>query len=177
MPVHLRIDVDGRARRNGRPDGLSASAAVFIFPDGIQERWMCTTQPPPHNQPQSATRQRAELTAIILALTTTLDKFQIARSNGFHPHLEVDICSFSEYTVNSLTLGYSWQNPLWGSRYGEPMVDDQDLISHALLLERSLSIHGNVRYRYVPQRENTAARARLCDWLMDWYDRGGGRDR
>jgi hypothetical protein len=70
MVYFMEVYVDGGCRRNGRPDSTGAAAAVFKNRRGRHKTWIRYLPPYP-----PATNQRAEITAIIVALEQILEKY------------------------------------------------------------------------------------------------------
>lgn len=104
MVYIMQIYVDGGCRRNGQQGSIDAAAACF------RNRWgkyRCWTRD--LNQSDAVpTNQRAEITAIILALEQALDKYEKLDS---YPYLEVEIFSDSKYAVGCMTEWiYKWSS-------------------------------------------------------------------
>ena len=76
MVYTMEIYVDGGCRGNGQPGSIGAAAAVFKLRSGNQQAWTkaLPQYPPPTNQ-------RAEITAIILALKQALEKLAELHTN------------------------------------------------------------------------------------------------
>jgi ribonuclease HI len=70
MVYTMEIYVDGGCRGNGKPGSIGAAAAVFKQKWGRQKTW--TRSLPQYPAP---TNQRAEITAIIIALQQALAKY------------------------------------------------------------------------------------------------------
>ncbi|PQE12450.1 ribonuclease H1 protein [Rutstroemia sp. NJR-2017a BVV2] len=85
MVYTMKIYVDGGCRGNGQPGAIGAAAAVFKSRWGRDKTW--TRQLPYYPPP---TNQRAEITAIILALELALKKYDGLDSN---PRVNVTIYS------------------------------------------------------------------------------------
>jgi len=101
MVYIMDIYTDGGCRRNGRAGTIGAAAAVFKTKYGTHKAW--TIKLPGHPRP---TNQRAEITAIIVALLQALKKYRELASN---PWLDVTIYSDSRYAVDCMTKWiYKW---------------------------------------------------------------------
>ena len=99
----MRIYTDGGCRRNGQPGAIGAAAAVFQLKWGRQKAW--TRVLPDYPRP---TNQRAEITAIILALELALERY---RNLDSYPWLDVKIYSDSKYAVNCMNEWiHKWSN-------------------------------------------------------------------
>lgn len=103
MVYTMKIYVDGGCRGNGQPGAIGAAAAVFQFKWGKQRAW--TRVLPRHPRP---TNQRAEITAIILALELALERY---RNLDSYPWIDVKIYSDSKYAVNCMNVWMDkWSN-------------------------------------------------------------------
>ncbi|KAJ5464748.1 ribonuclease H-like domain-containing protein [Penicillium daleae] len=89
MVYPMEIYTDGGCRGNRRPGAIGAAAAVFKTKYGKYRGRIrvLPSYPPPTNQ-------RAEITAIIVALEEALAKFRKLDTN---PHLDVRVYSDSRY--------------------------------------------------------------------------------
>ncbi|KAL2068913.1 hypothetical protein VTL71DRAFT_15251 [Oculimacula yallundae] len=158
MVYYMTIYVDGGCRGNGQPGAIGAAAAVFKLRHGRQKIWTVSL---PHYPPP--TNQRAEITAIILALEQALEKYDELDSS---PYLNVEICSDSRYAIGCMTQWiYRWSSNGWRNAAGNP-VANQDLIRRASDLDDRLREEGDVSYIWVPREENTDA-DRACNEVMD----------
>lgn len=158
MVYIMEIYVDGGCRGNGRLDAIGAAAAVFQLKWGKQNRW--TRVLPSYPTP---TNQRAEITAIILALELALQKYWNLSSN---PKLNVKIYSDSKYAVNCMNEWvYKWSNNGWINAAGKN-VANRDLIEKACGLDDRLKEEGSVTYIWIPREQNRDA-DELCNKAMD----------
>ena len=85
----MNINIDGGCPSNGSPDAIAASAAVIHWHDrrpGIQTTILPT--------PPTATSQRAELNALVLALEAAVERKQKLRRN---PYFQLYIKTDSRY--------------------------------------------------------------------------------
>ncbi|PQE32176.1 ribonuclease H1 protein [Rutstroemia sp. NJR-2017a WRK4] len=126
MVYRMNIYVDGGCRGNGQPDAIGAAAAVFRYRGGRTQTW--TRQLPDGFYDPPATNQRAEITAIILALNIALDKYE---QLDYCPKVDVTIYSDSKYVVNCMTEWiYGWLQNDWKNSRGFEVVN-RDLIEEA----------------------------------------------
>jgi len=149
MVYRMEIYVDGGCRGNGRPGSIGAAVAVFQLKFGAQKRWykILPRQPPPTNQ-------RAEITAIIVALEQALEKYEELDTN---PWLDVKIYSDSKYAIGCMTDWiYKWSRNGWRNSAGNP-VANRDLIQKASDLDDRLKEEGSVEYIWIPREENQDA--------------------
>jgi ribonuclease HI len=101
MVYIMEIYVDGGCRGNGRPDSIGAAAAMFKLRHGRYKGWtkLLPRYPPPTNQ-------RAEITAIILALEQAIEKCACMISD---PWVDITIYSDSKYAIGCMTEWiYKW---------------------------------------------------------------------
>src|ERR1700722_12779646 len=116
MVYIMKIYVDGGCRGNGQPGAIGAAAAVFKKRDGKYFGWTRSLPlyPPPTNQ-------RAEITAIILALEQALEKLEELDTN---PHLDVKIYSDSRYAIGCMTNWiYKWTRNGWINATGNEVAN------------------------------------------------------
>ncbi|KAM0486313.1 hypothetical protein ACHAPX_001019 [Trichoderma viride] len=159
MVYTMEIFTDGGCRGNGRPWATGAAAVAFRNQKGVYlDAW--TRSLPSHPPP---TNQRAELTAIILALEQALEKY---RELDTDPYLRVTIYSDSRYAVNCMTTWvYKWTQNGWTNAAGGEVVN-RDLIEEASDLDDRLKREGDVDYVWIPREKNEYA-DRLCNENMD----------
>ncbi|XTI82314.1 ribonuclease H1 [Cenococcum geophilum] len=158
MVYIMEIYVDGGCRGNGQPGAIGAAAAVFKKRNGKSVAWTKSLPlyPPPTNQ-------RAEITAIILALEQALEKLEELDTN---PHLDVKIYSDSRYAIGCMTNWiYKWARNGWINAAGNE-VANRDLIQEASHLDDRLKEEGDVEYIWISREENQLA-DRLCNENMD----------
>lgn len=158
MVYIMEIYVDGGCRGNGQPGAIGAAAAVFKKRNGKCDAWTKSLPlyPPPTNQ-------RAEITAIILALEQALEKFEELDTN---PYLDVKIYSDSRYAIGCMTNWiYKWTRNGWINAAGNE-VANRDLIQEASHLDDRLKEEGDVEYIWISREENQLA-DRLCNENMD----------
>ena len=159
MVYIMKIYVDGGCRNNGRPGAVAAAAAV------VKRRWgkrkefrRCLLR-----EPYPPTNQRAEITAIILALEVGLKRYGELHSS---PYMKVTIYSDSKYVIGCMTEWIpKWRRNGWRNAAGNP-VANQDLIKEAAELHNKLDKEGRVKYTWIPRDANEHA-DRLCNLAMD----------
>ena len=154
----MKMYVDGGCRRNGQPDAIGAAAAVNKLKWGRQKAWsqILPRWPIPTNQ-------RAEITAIILALSNALERYGNLIMN---PRLRLTVYSDSEYAVNCMSQWvHKWSQNGWTTVAGSE-VANQDLIRYALVLESELKEKGSVKYIHIPRANNQEADT-LCNRAMN----------
>jgi len=158
MVYTMEIYVDGACRGNGQPGSVGAAAAVFKFRSGGQNA--STTILPRYPPP---TNQRAEISAIILALEQALEKFDELHTN---PWLDVKIYSDSRYAIGCMTEWVSkWVSNGWINAAGKE-VANRDLIQQASDLQDRLRQEGKVAYIWIPREKNQDA-DRYCNQALD----------
>jgi ribonuclease HI len=158
MVYMMKIYVDGGCRGNGQPGAIGAAAAVVKLRGGRTRTW--TRELPFYLSP---TNQRAEITAIILALELALEKYESLDS---YPKFNVTIYSDSRYAVNCMTdWVYGWANNGWMNSRGFEVVN-RDLIEEASNLDDRLRDLGRVKYEWIPRGENWEA-DEACNDCMD----------
>jgi len=158
MVYIMEIYVDGGCRGNGKPDSIGAAAAVFRRKWGKSDYWtrVLPRWPPPTNQ-------RAEISAIILALEQALEEY--ANLDG-NPWLDVKIYSDSKYAIGCMTdWVYKWSTNGWRNAAGNE-VANRDLIEEASDLGDRLKEEGKVEYIWIPREDNDEA-DRICNEAMD----------
>ncbi|MCJ1458743.1 hypothetical protein MMC28_009117 [Mycoblastus sanguinarius] len=169
MPYIMRMSVDGGCRRNGYSNAIGAAACVVEEKWGRSTTWTCRL--PSHT---TATNQRAEIQAIILALEQVLEKYDELRSN---PLMMVTISTDSKYAHGCMTDWiYKWTRNGWINSAGRP-VANKDLIEKASDLDDRVKELGEVEYKWVARAGNQAADAAVNEVLdkMD-SERGGQYD-
>lgn len=157
MVYIMEIYVDGGCRGNGGPGSIGAAAAVFKLRGGRHKAWQKTL--PQYPRP---TNQRAEITAIILALEQALEKYDELDTN---PWLDVKIHSDSRYAIGCMTEWVSkWARNGWRNAAGNE-VANRDLIEKAADLDKRLKEEGDVEYIWIPRGENELADSYCKDAL------------
>lgn len=159
--------VDGGCRGNGNPGSIAAAAAVFKLKWGRQKIFVqdLPSEPRPTNQ-------RAELTAIILALQRAIERYNGLRTN---PRFKLTIYSDSQYSVNCMTKWLpKWLANGWMNAKGKEVVN-RDLIEEAIDLEARLNRAGRVKYVWVPRAQNAEADRAANEAMDNQILRNGGR--
>jgi ribonuclease HI len=159
MVYTMVIKVDGGCRGNGQQGAIGAAAAVILGRNGMALKTWTRELP---NSPR-ATNQRAEISAIILALELALEKYDSLSNNVY---IDVTIMSDSKYAVECMnTWIYRWAQNGWINAKGNG-VANQDLIKEASDMDDDLKERGRVTYKWIPRSENEAA-DEACNDLMD----------
>jgi ribonuclease HI len=158
MVYTMKIYVDGGCRGNGQPGSIGAAAVAFKLRYGRLKGWHRSLPrwPPPTNQ-------RAEISAIILALEKALEKYDNLYSS---PRLNVKIYTDSKYAVGCMrTWIDKWISNGWKNAAGNT-VANRDLIAKASDLDDKLLELGKVKYIWIPREDNVYADS-LCNDNMD----------
>lgn len=157
MVYTMNMKVDGGCRRNGYSDAIGAAAIVVFQKWGRWRSW--TRDLPSYPTPTS---QRAELTAIIVALEKALEKSE-ELDNG--PFMRVNIDTDSKYAYGCMTdWSFKWRNNGWINSAGNE-VANRDLIEEAVDLDNQIESHGKVTYGWIPRDENSIADQAVKDRL------------
>ncbi len=157
----MQIYVDGGCRRNGRPDAIGAAAAVIKLKWGRNK--ISTRDLPNGLYDPAPTSQRAEISAIILALELALEKYDELYTN---PYFDVKIYSDSKYAVNCMSEWiYKWSRNGWINSAGNAVVN-QDLIRKASDLDDRVREEGHVEYIWIPREDNEMA-DEACNDALD----------
>jgi ribonuclease HI len=159
MVYVMEFNVGGGCRRNGKPDPIGAAACC------LQRRWdgykyqtrsLLRSNPTPTNQ-------RAELTAIIMALEWALKKYDELQTS---PELDVRINSDSKYAVGCVeTWIYKWARNGWQNSRGCEIAN-RDLVEKASDLDDLVKELGSVTYTWVPRSDNKDANGH-CNEELD----------
>lgn len=155
----MEFSVDGGCRRNGQPDAVGAAACCLELDNG--KRY--TSRTCQLDDFPAPTSQRAEITAIVLALEWALDRYI---ELGGHPRLDVTIKSDSRYAVDCMTKWiYAWVQNGWANSRGLE-VANRDLIAKASELDDLVRKVGRLDYMWIPRSQNLDADL-LCRQLLD----------
>ena len=157
MVYTMNMKIDGGCRRNGYSNAIGAAAVVVLRKYGGWRSW--TRDLPSYPTPTS---QRAELTAIIFALETALEKVQELNNN---PTVRVNIDTDSKYAHGCMTdWSFKWRNNGWINSAGNE-VANRDLIEEAVELDGRLENYGKVTYGWIPRAQNSIADQAVGDRL------------
>ncbi len=158
MVYYMEIYVDGGCRGNGQPGVIGAAAAVFKLKSGRKK--VFTRRLPDYPTP---TNQRAEITAIIIALEEALERYDNLKNK---PWLDVKVYSDSRYAIGCMTdWVYKWSRNGWRNAAGNE-VANRDLIQEASDLDDRLREEGDVQYIWIPREQNQDADG-YCNDVMD----------
>jgi ribonuclease HI len=158
MVYIMEFYVDGGCRRNGQADAIGA-AAIVLKPKFGKLR-MRNQHLPSHPRP---TNQRAEITAIIMALEQALEKLDELDTD---PSLDVRIYSDPQYAVNCMNKWiYKWTKNDWTNAQGYE-VANRDLLERAWYLDERVAEEGQVKYQWIPRSENQDA-DEYCNDALD----------
>ena len=152
MVYIMRMYVDGGCRRNGYEDAIGAAACV------IQRKWgrnlIWTRQLLREYWVTTPTSQRAEITAIILALEVALQEYEKLDGN---PILRLTIHTDSKYAHGCIADWiHRWISNGWINAAGNP-VANTDPIERASELDNTVKELGTVDYVWIPRDENQDA--------------------
>ncbi|KAI0486609.1 ribonuclease H1 [Xylaria cf. heliscus] len=150
MVYVMEFYVDGGCRGNGYAHSIGAAACCLM---GRGHRLIAQKSVPLPSFP-SPTNQRAEITAIILALEWALQKY---KELDAYPDLDVRIHSDSRYAIGCMdTWIYKWVRNGWVNSLGNE-VANRDLIERASDLDDEVKELGSVSYVWVPRSDNQLA--------------------
>ncbi|KAF3217550.1 hypothetical protein TWF192_004711 [Orbilia oligospora] len=159
MAYTMKFKVDGACRGNGRPGSIAVAAACLYRKKGsytARVEYLADDDIVPTNQ-------RAEISAIIIALEWVLDKYPELRGT---PYMDATIMSDSRYAVNSMTEWVNkWKDNGWYNAARRP-VANTDLFQRALALQDEISCIGEVNYEWISREENLDA-DRACKEALD----------
>ncbi|KAF7536483.1 hypothetical protein G7054_g4498 [Neopestalotiopsis clavispora] len=163
MPYKMVFRVDGGCRGNGQPGAIGAAAAVLDSPYRGKYRYkkrQLDDYPTPTNQ-------RAELTAIIMALEWALERYEELAT---YPHCIVDVYSDSRYAVDCMNVWtYTWSDNGWRNARGFE-VANRDLLEEAVDLEMRVKDElGDLTFHWVPREDNTLADEHCNEALDEIY--------
>ncbi|KAI0381333.1 ribonuclease H-like domain-containing protein [Hypomontagnella monticulosa] len=160
MVYIMKFYVDGGCRNNGYSNAIGAAAACLMSRNNSSFRCKAGQLITSYH---SATNQRAEILAIILALQWVLEKYETLHSE---PYLRVTIHSDSRYAVGCMSKWIDrWIKNGWVNSKGHT-VANVDMIQMASDLHDEVEALGQVDYVYVPRSENQNA-DRKCNEALD----------
>lgn len=161
MPYLMEFYVDGACRGNGRPGSIGAAAACLMTRGTAYQ--YTTRDLPLVRDRVVCTNQRAEITAILLALEWALERYNELDTD---PYLIVKIHSDSRYAIGCMSKWIQkWRQNGWVNAKGYG-VANRDLIEKAADLEDSLTDLGDVDYIWVPREKNHLP-DELCNEALD----------
>lgn len=161
--VYIKVFyVDGGCRNNGQPGAFAAAAAVEMLRGGQTITHSRRLPNETWGKPRP-TNQRAEITAMIVALETALERYsQLSTS----PKMRLRIFSDSRYAVTCMNDWiYKWSGNGWVNAKGSTVVN-KELIQEASRLDDEVRRLGTVRYEWVPRSQNQGA-DRACNEELD----------
>lgn len=167
MSFTLAFFVDGACRNNGKPDAESAIGVALRNGERWIKQWAHALQSPP-----TATNQRAELTAIQLALMNAL-AIMIDWVHEDPPHYfsgarQIHIYSDSQYAVGAME-GWikTWKKNGWKNNRGLD-VGNKDLMVKLDQYHNFVKKMATVQYFRVPRTHVGIAYAdALCNAVLD----------
>lgn len=160
MPYKMHMFADGGCRGNGHPYAIGAAAAVLEDRRGGRTTWTRTLPVDP-----TPTNQRAELTAIILAL----DQAFVTREEEIsgNTYIKLAIFTDSKYAVGCMTEWIQkWTENGWRNAKGN-QVANRDLVEEAHDLEFRFNQIGEVKYIWIPREQNRDADSAANDAMDD----------
>ncbi|KAI8952799.1 ribonuclease H-like domain-containing protein [Xylaria longipes] len=159
MVYVMEFYVDGGCRGNGYPGSIGAAACCLMQ----RGNRLHSHRSIPLPQDPTPTNQRAEITAIILALEWALERYNELDT---YPNLNVRIHSDSRYAIGCMdTWIYRWVKNGWLNSSGNE-VANRDLIERASDLDDEVNELGSVSYIWVPRSDNQLA-DQLCNEELD----------
>ncbi|KAI1426113.1 ribonuclease H-like domain-containing protein [Xylaria sp. FL1777] len=159
MVYFMKFYVDGGCRRNGTPEAIGAAACLYMR--GRDGSYIWNSRRLPQNP--RPTNERAEITAIIMALEWALERFEELDSN---PRIVVRIHSDSKYAIGCMVTWINkWEQNGWINCAGRE-VSNRDLIERAAELNDKVKNLGSVKYIWIPRSENEEA-DEVCNDELD----------
>ncbi|KAK8086726.1 ribonuclease H-like domain-containing protein [Apiospora phragmitis] len=147
MVYKMNFHVNGGCRHNGQGHGaMGAAAAVW---NGRRVHTHRTLMLPSlSSYDLEPINQRAELTAVIMALLWALERYE--QLDG-RPRARVRIYSDSRYAVDCMTTWvWKWASNGWLNARGRE-VANRDLIEQASMLDDQVRELGSLRYVWIPR--------------------------
>ncbi|KAI1169543.1 ribonuclease H-like domain-containing protein [Nemania sp. FL0916] len=168
MVYIMEFYVDGGCRGNGKPWAIGAAACCLMKRNGNVHA-STSRALPRHPVP---TNQRAEITAIILALEWALERYDELHSM---PDMDIRIFSDSKYAVDCMnTWIYKWVGNGWFNARG-CQVANRDLIQEASELDDKVKELGSVTYNWVSRSHNQEA-DQICNDKLDELENDSEND-
>ena len=145
----MKMYVDGGCRGNGYSGAIGAAACVVHMRAGRKKTWTRVML-----SDENPTNQRAEITAIMLALEQALARYDRLHSA---PVLDLTIYTDSKYAQGCMsTWIHQWSENGWLNSRGSP-VANRDLIQEASDLDDAVRVLGKVEYVWIPRSQNSEA--------------------
>ncbi|KAI2630586.1 ribonuclease H1 [Xylaria nigripes] len=159
MLFKMKFYVDGACRGNGRINPIAVAACCLM--EKGHNHLPRTQKLPQHPTP---TNQRAEFTALILALQWALERStQLSRDT----RMKVLVYSDSKYAVKSMnTWIHTWSTNGWVKMSTKKEVANRDLLQIALGLSRKIEALGSLTYKWISRSKNKVA-DRYCNEALD----------
>ncbi|KAJ7442491.1 ribonuclease H-like domain-containing protein [Mycena galericulata] len=162
MVYRLDVWADGACRGNGQPGSIAGAGVWFSRPLNGSRGW---SRPLPRFP--TPTNQRAELSAIIMALEMARDRRAELRDD---PFFILTIHADSKYAIGCLSEWLDkWLNNGWRNARGFE-VANRELIEEASDLMDDINNGGRVDFVWVPREENENAdylANKACDELEE----------
>lgn len=156
---NMEIYVDGGCRGNGTPNAIGAAAAVFMTNGRVSNTYV---QRLPAGNP-APTSQRAELTAMMIALRTTLSRRNELPGS---PFINVKVYADSTYAIGCMSQWINtWRRNGFINANNQP-VANKDLVRAAGDLLGRVEQVGRVEFVHIPRDQNRDA-DRVCNEVMD----------
>ncbi|TID23447.1 ribonuclease H1 [Venturia nashicola] len=166
MSCRMEVYIDGGCRSNGQDWAIGAAAACFKSQGGEWDQsWIMEL--PRGRYERKPTSQRAELSAVIMALNKIIEKANTLPTNAWP---EVTIYTDSKYVVGCMRDWIvNWQQNNFRNANGKE-VANRDLIEEASDLDYDVLEMGSIAYVWIPREQNTFA-DRMCNVCLDRQER------
>lgn len=165
MVYIMMLYTDGGCRNNGYEGAIGAAAAIHRKKWGKINEWVKELPLVP-----KPTNQRAEITAVIIALEQVLYRYYHVLNRS--PRLDVTIHTDSTYVIGCMTKWmHKWTRNGWMTSK-QTRVANRDLLETAIHLQNQVLKLGKVRYTKVT-RAQVQDVDDLCNYNMDMQERWG----
>ncbi|KAI0199734.1 ribonuclease H-like domain-containing protein [Astrocystis sublimbata] len=164
MVYVMQFTANGGCRNYGYHQALGAAVCCHMRPRWYVPDHKYKSQPLPV-YPTPPNKQRAEITAVFMALQWAWEKYR--QLEGV-PKLKLRIYSDSRYAIGCMNdddLLNKWKTNGWLNARGCE-VANRDLIEQASHLDIMLKDFGSVQYIWIPRSENWLA-DQYCDEALD----------
>lgn len=175
MAYLMEVYVDGGCRGNGQNWAFGAAAVCFKKRPGVWGTCWVRELPYAVNYYEpKPTNQRAELTAVIVALQKIIEEYDNLSTNLW---LKARVYTDSTYIIGCMqTWIYNWQRNGFINAAGRE-VANRDLIEEASDLDDQVSNMGDfVEYTWIPREQNWQADG-VCNRSMDRQEQRENRER